>query len=780
MKRKLLALLLVCAAMLALPACGKREEEPDMDRGIQYLPEFRKLDVGISEIRDACILGDAVYLTGQVSVGQYERENCLLRVPLEGGEAEALPVCEAAGQVEANVIASAQDFVCVCPGSEDTLWVMEKVGRWYYDFPEDFDLETEARGQYFVRSAMVYVLYHLDGSGQELSRVEWPAEELEARLGLTGNSFCFIQDMKVDAAGDLFFRATIGGSAGVLAVLDTQGELLFRLGLEENDYDWGNLVALGDGRMGITQMRREMDGYATYLCTVDQEAGDWGESFRLSGGGYTRSAVYDGGGDVLFYYEKENDLLAWRGPGPEGGAVEAEEENPRILNWINTGVKASYDTPLAEFLPDGRLVVIESKYLEKTGGQLELVVLTPTENPPERVVLTLGTAGLSTEMEVVVREFNRTNANYQVEVRDYIDYSQGYDWSAAMTRLATDVGAGNMPDILATGGMPVARWASGGLLEDLWPWIDLDRDIGREDLMERVFDAVSINGKLYEVGNSFCIQTVAGAKSIVGGRLSWTTEEMWDALESMPEGCLVSGDNKSSILSGMLSLDWDRFVDWERGTCRFDSGEFRALLEYCNRFPEDWPVPADRVNRLKDGQQMLMCTSIGSFEEIQEHKAFFGGEVSYVGYPNDWSEAGSCFGLSEGCAMTSACKDKEGAWAFLRTLLLPRNRADNFRTAFSTNREDFQRLAREAMKPGERNHMVDYGNIQITYRAATQAEYDQIMELYNAAEGAYRTDSALSEIIMENAGAYFAGDKTVDEAVELIQRRAQLYVDEQS
>ena len=40
------------------------------------------------------------------------------------------------------------------------------------------------------------------------------------------------------------------------------------------------------------------------------------------------------------------------------------------------------------------------------------------------------------------------------------------------------------------------------------------------------------------------------------------------------------------------------------------------------------------------------------------------------------------------------------------------------------------------------------------------------------------SDSELLEIVMDAAGPYFAGDKTLDETVELIQRRAQLYVNE--
>ena len=54
------------------------------------------------------------------------------------------------------------------------------------------------------------------------------------------------------------------------------------------------------------------------------------------------------------------------------------------------------------------------------------------------------------------------------------------------------------------------------------------------------------------------------------------------------------------------------------------------------------------------------------------------------------------------------------------------------------------------------------------------------MALYEQVDTVLRVDSALADIIAGTAGAYFAGDKTLDETVELIQNRASLYISEQS
>ena len=323
MKRGVLAILTL--VLLSLAACGKEAEEPDLYGGIRYIPAFTKTDLEPSAIQDACLVGDAVYLTGRVETDRYEWENRLYRLPLEGGEAEELPGCETADQDDPNVTLSAQDSAYICPGPEDTLLVMERVGRWYYDFPEGFDPESGIRGDYYQSSDIRYILHRLDREGKELSRQEWPVKELEKLLGLEEADYTFISEMKADGDGDLYLRVVSGGTSDVLAVMDAQGALRCRLELEGNNYDWGNLVVLSDGRVGITCREQDVDGDASFLYVVNKWIGVWGDSFRLPGDySYT---VYDGCGDALFYYQLGNDLMAWREPEEEAGpAVPAESE----------------------------------------------------------------------------------------------------------------------------------------------------------------------------------------------------------------------------------------------------------------------------------------------------------------------------------------------------------------------------------------------------------------------------------------------------------------------
>ena len=66
-----------------------------------------------------------------------------------------------------------------------------------------------------------------------------------------------------------------------------------------------------------------------------------------------------------------------------------------------------------------------------------------------------------------------------------------------------------------------------------------------------------------------------------------------------------------------------------------------------------------------------------------------------------------------------------------------------------------------------------------TAMKATQADYDQLMALYNAVESVFYTDEKVLEIVSDEAAAYFAGDKGLDECAAQIQSRVKLYVNEQ-
>ena len=61
----------------------------------------------------------------------------------------------------------------------------------------------------------------------------------------------------------------------------------------------------------------------------------------------------------------------------------------------------------------------------------------------------------------------------------------------------------------------------------------------------------------------------------------------------------------------------------------------------------------------------------------------------------------------------------------------------------------------------------------------TQAQYDQLLALIDSASGTTSYDMNINNIITEEAGAYFAGEKSVQDTAAAINNRVGLYVAEQ-
>ena len=626
MKRALLPLFL-SLLLLALTACGEKQAV-EKDNTIVYVPAFISATNKLKEPDSiqACTAGGSFYLWGQDG-----SLPTLLRTSEESGKAEKLPDYEKitppdlpnVGDGFFNTYSSSLQAA-----PDGTLW---ESGPMTVNIKEG-DIYTQE---------YVYIFRHLDQDGRELSRLDVPGpEQFSGQFGETA----------VGADGTIYIRYEEEA-----VVLDGAGSLLFTIPLPEGHAPWcmdnRPFVVLGDGRAGVT-VERGMTQEEREVCLqiLNRETRQWEDPIPLVQG--SNIQIFDGDANALFYYRVDNSLCAWR---------EGAEEGEFLLNLTDADINGRNISQVS-VQPDGQLLLAGK---DSASGELQLVRLTPTPAYElDRKVLTMTTYWMGSELERAVQEFNRTNGEYRISVRDYSVYGDG---QAARARMITEIGGGEMPDLVD---LTCFGHTLDSALEDLWPYIDGDGELGRENLMVRALEAASVDGKL--------------------------------------------------------------------------------------------------------------CSE----------------EVSFVGLPNSWGLAGSRAILTEELGMSSACRYKEGAWAFLRTQLLPRYQPEEEIPGdpyFPINRSDFALMARQQMTPeyetGSNGSQTEiptefaggyYDPLEgLRYYAAIQADYDQIMALYDAIQPPSDVDgSDILSMVREQAGAYFAGDKSLEEVSALIQNRAMLYVNE--
>lgn len=814
--KRLLALLVAVSLLLA--GCATQVPGQEQDATV-FLPEFIDFDVaelGIESINTGCCDGTDVYVLAEAgfeteetdpvtgeTYTSYEYRTTIFRFPLDGSGPQELENFAPLGQGEEKPVdrESYSHIESISVGADGTLWVSESLDEYIYDVPEDFDPESDYIWNYeMLEYKSTRVRRQLDRTGAEIARVDTGGMEEALGFGEDGG---YIGSSVTDNDGNTYVFAEIYTDSGYetkVAVLDKDLKVLFEV--KEQDL-WGQLVLLGDGSAALSYYKHDRftgEG-GQILRVIDLEEKDWGKEYPMP---VNAGNVYPGSGDYLFYYDNGDSLY---------GYSAEEEAGKKILTWSTADINRS-DISFFTFLADGRIAAM-TRHWGQNGMEAEIAILSeqPISVLEDRTVLVFATQYLGYDMRQRIIEFNKSQTDYRIQIRDYSEFNTADDYNAGLTKLNTEIIAGQVPDILDTTGLPVRQYGAKGLLEDLWPFIDGDGELGgREGLMVRPLEAASQEGKLYSLFNSFTIRTAAGAPDVVGEELSWSLADLEAALAKMPEGCDIfsDSDTKEYMLRNVLAMQMDNFVDWTTGECWFDSEGFTALLEFCDSFPleYDWnSYDSDEyesdLKRIANGKQLLSMETLYDMQYIQVQEYIFGGDVTYVGYPREDGGVGSSFQVEGGLAMSTTCKDKEAAWAFIRDMLLPQSQPEDEYFyfdgwGFPVNKQDFDHMAKQYMTPqymldengepmlDENGEPMEYsqGGIgwgdgeMVELYATTQEQYDKVMALYGAIDSVYSFDESIYSIVRDVALRYFNGDITTEAAADQIQSRVKIYVNE--
>ncbi len=807
MRKKLLALLLAAVMLLAcLAGCAKdpadagnggsnsssgtkqNSDEPTSKYG--YKASFSSLQLPegeqINYIYSLCVSGDSVWFVAECITGtemvtdEYSGETWesqtydsrLFRMGLDGSNCS-----QVSGYVKSEVPEGEDGWVNISQLSacaDGSIWLMENYSVSIFELPEDFDPETQNKYDYWVDDESTIRLFHIDTSGNVADTVELKAEE-----------GTYINEIMIDAAGNIY-----ANDYSNIYLYDAQGTLQ---GTIPNE-NYSSLSRLGDSKIGVVTWKQNEsgDGSTQVLQIIDPVAKAMSdEEIPLPYGAYQ---LYSGFGEYDFLYTPNNNTFY--GYDLETGTSE------KLFSWLDCDVNSA-NLESYTVMSDGSVFALEREYdretYESTYNTVRLTRVDRSELP-EKQEIVLACQWLDYDLRSRVLDFNKAHDDIRIVVRDYSEYNTEEDYSAGQTKLITEILSGNAPDILYSSGMPISQFAGKGLLVDLWTLIDADAELSREDLMTEVFDAMSVNGKLYTVTDSFNIQTVVGKASVVGDEIGWTLDELMALKAQMDPEVTIFGayDTKEGILQSCVSRAADSFVNWDEKKCYFDSEEFIDMLEFANSSPKefdyedfDWQEYGSEYSRVRNGKQLCTSYWLSSFDDMQYLKAMLGGDMTFIGYPSSTGN-GNVFSVGSGYSIFAGCEHMDEAWAFVRELLLEENQVSDWMWEFPTNRNAFQTLVDQAMEqeyyedpetgemiPQPKTTYWDENDEQVDIYALSQEEYDMFMELYRSCKSVSSYNQNIWDIISSEVGAYFDGQKSAEETARLIQSRVSLYVMEQ-
>lgn len=735
--------IILCVTLL-LTGCNSdtsvNEETPE----IYYLADYQNVETTCI-VNDVYVLGDKVYFAGSTGLDATQDVQTAINVlDLSDFSIDVLPI-----SFDAN------DYVGCLTVQEDTIYLVRQNIVWNEE-----------------KTGMVnptYILQQYDLQGKEVAAYDL-TEDICARND-TGEG-TYITDIEVDANGNV----VLTDGTNFMLVYDENGKQISHIPLE------GTVKALlSDEDKTVYCVMEKTTGQNSVLSKVDAKFGEVAEILTNvpNDMGYA-VCISDG----IFYTTNGNVLQS----------TDMESQDVKdVWNWNDYGF-AGDEMYYLKKMQDETFFAYTMNY---NNGKMimETVRFTQSDVPPQgKTIITYGTLGMiDLYTQQTVAAFNRQSKEYQVEIIDYSssEYSAlgGFQEAILNTEVADVInlrGAGNF-----------YSYAEKGLFMDLNTMFEADGTIQKEDYFSNALEGYEVDGKLYTIPIFFSVETSVGQESKWGEKTTVSLDELLEMAKDDPKIEFLYCNTKDGWLKIALMYRMEQYVDFDKGECYFDSEEFIKELEFANCFPNEYQLRSweenseESIAYYQSGKNLLQPVYNFEWTEIQHLKGVYGEEIVFVGYPgnvDDKATISSDFlvGIYEDS------ENKEGAWEFIKFLLSEEYQNTIFSYYTPLHVGVFEQRMQDAMVPHMEKNLDGeevevpitthiYGHttdgIKIPVYHATQEEVDMCREVITNAT-VRRWDYEINNIIYEESGAYFDGQKSAEEVATVIQNRVSVYLSE--
>lgn len=617
-------------------------------------------------------------------------------------------------------------------------------------------------------------LVEINTDGTEVNRIDIQEQLMLGEIEL-------LDCITVDGTGNI-----IVASLDMVYMLNSEMELIKKISTKDQ-YDIKTFVRTKTGNV-VCAMQKDDAHAGGKLFVLQTENGEWGASLPLVDDPEIDECCLMEGEKYDFYYKD--------GGGIYGYDIENEE-------W--------------EKILDARCSLLTVEDIEKIVGEnkesffgmmtridddekKEIITCYSKINPEEykdKKIITYAGYNVTNKLRKVAREFNKAHKDCRIEIKLYEDEEH--------TKMAMDMISGKVPDIFPMYSLdiPMEQLVEKGILADLTPYYESDKEIHKEDIIPSVLEAMKINDKLYSVSPDFSIITAVCKADDMNGKVGWTVEEMREILREKGEDSIPFDDtDKESMLYEFLISSLNDFINWETGECDFCSKDFKDILELCNggiitdqMTDKEYEELNEEIDKkMKEGKVLATFSQNLTLDDIQLAKQKYDGNIQCIGLPAR-DRQGSYLVLGEQYGIYAGSDVKKEAWEFIKMVMsedyqinvnyikygmLPtRKDALQWKLQAQMSTEAYEDSYGNWIEPIETDVWYTDSGEERRIGPASQEEVDILLDLIDRTKKHASLDDEGAMIIMEEASAYFNGKKSVDKVAEIIQKRMTTYVNEQ-
>lgn len=627
-------------------------------------------------------------------------------------------------------------------------------------------------------------------------------------IGGDGNDY-WVNTMLTDVCGGLF--VTIDNK---YYLFDSDMNLKNKIDLGNDIY--GNLTKTGDGTVAFIANYYD-DATQQMKTEIYRLESDGSKFTKLDTASESLTDVYNvfSGEGSTFYYQDSSGINSFD---------ITTGETKEVINWLNSDINSNRVTSIT-YIGDGKFLIGE---YNRDYSNLKMSILSPAGEVVEKYVIRLASVYLSDGLKDAIIDFNRKNEEYRITFVDYSQYNTNDDYNAGRTRLNNDIIAGNIPDIIDMSGLDFDTYASKGILADIGKLMDADSTFNRSEYLENILKATEYKGKLLSIIPNYAISSYAVKEENIGGnKTSWTMADLAALREKFPDAEIMSSVTRSDVLSIFCDTAIKNYIDMETGKCNFNSDEFYKFLELTKEFPEeinydhstaeDWNL---RESAFRENRVLIDQFYIYSYDRILSEFNKAGGPVSIVGFPVP-SGTGNTIVPETELALSASSPYTDVCWQLIKYLLSSEYQNGSGDYTLSIRKDKLESMAQKAIESSKDSTSGDlivyytalYGSSE-TAEDTVSSDTDVATEIISGIDGSTalpdnqntkyteltqdmidRVNAAIEattivnrysdtndyyKIIEEEAGAFFAGQKSVQEVAGNIQSRIQLIVQERS
>lgn len=577
----------------------------------------------------------------------------------------------------------------------------------------------------------------------------------------------------------------ITGDSQVLT-FDNDGKELSRKEIAGADMNnAGQIIVREDGK--AMQITYNNEYTKIYVSELDLETCQMKEKVELPGN-IANYGLYPG---------KNTDFILNNSTGIYTYNI-GDAEPVKIMDFVNSDLN-TYSLENVTFINDKQFIANYNDTTTWTNHVAKFTYVDPA-TIPDKIAIVLGCNYLNGDIKKDVIDFNKSNTKYRITIKDYSIYSTAEDYMKSYTQINNDIISGNMPDIMVLDTtLDITSWVNKGLLVDVGEMITKDEELSKLTYLENIWDAFAVNGKRYMIIPSFTVNTMIARKDMVGGRNGWTMTEFQQFMATLPDDVKPFGDDilRDNMMYYIMQYCGSDFVDAATGKCNFDSPEFISMLEFANTLPkefsEDYWENVDWMameSMYRDKKAVIMNGYIMDIKSLVYNiHGTLGGEANFIGFPGIEGNSSVVIPSSNMFAISAKSANIDGAWEFVRTYLTEEYQKSDAIYEMPVLKSVFEEKAYEATKKPyyidpETDEKVEYDDYywindeQIVLEPFTEKEVNDICNfIYSLNKRSYYNQNIIN-IVNEEAGSFFEGQKSAREVAQIIQSRVQIYVDE--